>query len=233
MKLGQNLRGVRDRMLRLLSRRSDWVWRLLLDVALPAALLYGLGMGCYLLFTQVLSQSAPSGTTDQFKDVFQTVLAISAIAITAFGAGVYRLLSLAIEGKVTRSTDQRLRIANIMHKVDSGLLYWRLFTHSADRPTSERLEYLDEAIDETRLAYEQEATRLDENDPEVERRVLNIRNNWAWYLYEKDVKLGGITPSERETALLCLDYIEKRKAKYSDYITECLDTINEAGGHFR
>ena len=141
MKLGQNLRGVRDRMLRLLSRRSDWVWRLLLDVALPAALSYGLGMGCYLLFTQVLSQSAPSGTTDQFKDVFQTVLAISAIAITAFGVGVYRLLSQEIEEKVARNTERNVWRANTRQKIDTGLLYWDLYQLSSGRPNPVRRDW--------------------------------------------------------------------------------------------
>ena len=154
-----------------------WTWYLLSGVAVPSALLFAVTAGCYLLFTRVLLGDQPESTDGAFKDVLQTVLAIAAIVVGAFGLGVYRLFPQQVEKKVARNTEKRLRIANATNMINQGFVYWHLFLRFAGLERDERLAYIDGAIEVTRKAYEQEIADLGDSEREVRRLLLQIRNN--------------------------------------------------------
>lgn len=170
-----------------------------------------------------------------FKDVLQMVLAVAGLAIAVFGAGAYRLLSQQIEEKVASSSEKRLRIANAIHKIDFGLVYWDFFRRSAYLAKPDRLAYLDRAVEWTRQAYEGEVAGLGDQEREVERLMLQIRNNWAYYIYEKDLwgGPGGVSEGEKRTALSFVGYVEERRVRHPDLAFDLLDTIDRVRARFR
>ena len=214
------------------SRGLGWVWWSVLNIALPSSIVFGLGAGSYLLFTRVLLDNPPATSNDSYKDVLQTVLAIAAIAVAAFGLGAYRLLSQQIEEKVARNAERRLIIANAIHKIDLGLLFWHFSKRSTDN--ADRLAYLEEAIAITRDAYDNEVAGVSDEDREMGKLVIQIRNNWAYYIYERDIATSpqGVGQEERKRALAFADYLDARKAAYSDMTGDLLDTVDKVRGRF-
>lgn len=222
----------------------DGLWFLSKGIAIPAGIVFFIGMGSYWLFTQVLSDTPIlPPENDVFKDVLQTVIAIAAIAIGATGLGVYKLLAQQIEEKVNRSVGKELKLAIVAHKIDLGKVYWHFFLRSTSE--SERDFYIGEAISETKKASSQGLEELDENDPDVEPYVIQFRNNLAYFIYEKyriyeiySLPAPQYTAterhSERQLALMSIEYLDNRKGKYPDLnpIHEMDDTISKVRNLF-
>jgi len=207
--------------------------RAVLGIVLPLALAFTLGVACFVLFTRVLVDIPTAQGPIPFKDVLLTVLAIAAIAISIFGAGVYRLLSQRIETNVSQVADKNLNVTFARLKIDNGFLYWTLYGLSYHVPLADRRHYLDRAIEETKEAYERVITTLDDKELRVEKAMISIRNNWAYFIYEKDSTFGSVSAAEKETARDCVAYITPRKTKYPDLPTaEILDTIQKVTSRF-
>ena len=62
-----------------------------------------------------------------FKDVLQTVLAVAALAIAAFGYGTYKILSSQIESKVVENTETRYQESLAYQRVSFAFIYWLLY----------------------------------------------------------------------------------------------------------
>lgn len=219
-----------------LYTKLEVVWRIIIGITILSALVFALGIGCYWLFTLVVIDIPPAQGQipfkDVFKDVLQLVLAIAAIAIAAFGFGIYKLISRQIEGKVAETNEKNLNIAFARLKIDNGLLYWNLYQLSSGRPNPVRLEYLGKAIGETKEAYERAITTLDDRELRVERIMMSVKNNWAFYIYVQDSNFGPVASADKEIALECLRYIKARKTEFSDITVETLDTIKKVADRF-
>lgn len=216
------------------SRSLGWTWWLLIGVALPSAFLAALGVAVYLLFTRVLSDVPPGMSDGDFKDALQIVLALAAIAIGGLGLGVYKLLSQQVEANVARNAEKRLRIANAIHKIDLGLVYYQFFLRSHQLTTGDRMAYLDEAIKVTQEAYVNEIAALNENEREVERLLLQIRNNWAYYIYERDkvTSPSQANQTDKKMALSFVTYIDERKMAHPDIAPDLIDTVERVRERF-
>ena len=223
-----------------LYTKLEVVWRTLIGITILSALVFALGIGCYWLFTIVVIDIPPAQGQvlfkDLFKDVLQTVLAIAAIGIAAFGAafgfGIYKLLSRQIEEKVVQTNEKNLNITFARLKIDTGLLYWNLYRLSQGQQKLGRLGFLEKAIEETKEAYERAITTLDDRELRVERIMMSVKNNWAFYIYEQDSNFGPVASADKEIALECLRYINARKTKFSDITVQTLDTIEKVAGQF-
>ena len=223
-------------MAKRLSTISDFMWRTVKGVVVPSFSVFLLGLASYWLFTRVLSDVPPgSSSTSDFKDALQTILALAAIAMGAFGLGVYKLLSQQVEERVARSTERRLRIANAIHKIDLGLVYWNFYLRSTALAKPDRVSYLDEAIKVTKEVYGMELAGMSLEDREVETLLLQMRNNWVYYIYEKDVAScpEGVEESEKQMALLFADFIDERKVNYTNFLDDFNETISKVRSRFQ
>ena len=190
-------------------------------------------MGCYALYGLTLSEIPSDQREAPFKDVLLTVLAIAAIGIAAFGVGAYKLLSASIESKVKAETDKSLWLAVVVQTVDSGFLYWSLYEMSAGKPLPVRRHFLAWAIYETRRAHDYIRAHLSVKDHLVLKQFIMVRNNWAYFIYEKDRELDKASPDERAIVLACLKDLEQYKTDFPDMTPNIIDTIEKVAGHFR
>ena len=219
--------------------------RLLYDLLIPAAIVFAIvAIGVFYVYrtpgsiaaVEALPASELKVATSQeiYKDVLQTVLVVAGLVIAVAGVGIYRFLSQQVEARVARGTGQELRIAEAIHKIDLGLVYWNFYQRSTYLAKPDRLSYLDEAISVTQVAYEHEIAGLNEKDREVGRLMLQLRNNWAYYIYEKDVAVGpgGVGEDERKRALSFVDYVAKHLERYPDMASEMNDTVDKVRSRF-
>ena len=210
-----------------------WVWKQLIQVVVPIAIAFGIAMGCYALYSLVMGEFPADQHETPFTDVLLTVLAIAGIGIAAFGAGAYKLLSASIESKVRAETDKSLWLSIVVQTVDSGFLYWSLYQLSVGKPLPVRRHFLAWAIYETRKAQGYIRAHLSLNDPSVLRQSIMVRNNWAYFIYEKDRELDKASPDERAIALDCVEYLERYKTDFPELTPNIIDTIEKVAGHFR
>ena len=190
-------------------------------------------MGCYWLYGLVMD-GAPQDTREvPFKDVLQTVLALAAIGITAFGVGVYKLLSIAIETKIRRMTDRNLWLARVQQAVNTGWLYWHLSQITKGRPLPERRFYLGQSIVETDNAINWIHSHLDESERDVEKMLLVALNNWAFYIYELDFLGERQDLAMKSVALDYLAFLERRKSRFPEIANDLTDTIRKVAARFQ
>ncbi len=222
----------------------SFIRRLLYDLIIPLAVGFALvAMGMYFVSRSVpLVQGAaivtPSGqqvevATDHqiFKDVLQTVLAVAAIGIAAFGYGTYKIVSSQIEAKVRRRIETRYEMSLAHERTSLGFMNWMLYENSP-KDSDMAKGYLDEAIRHTRIAFEEHAIELDEKEHRAERLICDIRNNWAYYVSEKhymseryDVFIS-VSPREQEQFLSFVEWIEERIKNHPDNASDYRDTID-------
>lgn len=178
----------------------------------------------------------PAGET--FKEVLQVVLTVAGVSIAVFGFGIYGLVSQQIESKVAASTERRYRISMAYQRLSVGMAYWHLFRHyprytrrsSRPYPVGGDIEedpaedYIRNALDQTRRAYEEHAAFLDEKERDVEQLLCNIRNNWAWFISEKLGKYA-VTREERAKASAYVTYLRQRLGKCPSSDPQYFDTI--------
>ena len=111
------------------------VRRVLYDVVIPLCVGFALvAVGMYFVLqsaplVQGVMIMTPSGqqvevVTDHqiFRDVLQSVLAIAAIGLAAFGYGAYRLLSSLIEDKVTKRIEARYQMSQAHQRTELGYI---------------------------------------------------------------------------------------------------------------
>ena len=158
-----------------------------------------------------------------FKDVLQTVLAIAALAIAAFGYGTYKILSSQIEDKVIANTESRYQKSLAYQRVSLAYAYWLLYENSDHQETAE--VYLNKAIEHTRRAYDEQVVRLNANTPEVERLICQIRNNLAYYVSEKHMKFGPVDSATQAESLSFVKWLESRVEDYPSDTAIYLHTI--------
>lgn len=200
---------------------------------LPLAIAFAIAMGCFWLYSLVMGEVPQDTGEVPFKDVLLTVLAIAAIGITVFGAGTYKLLSIAIESNVHARADRNLWLGRVQQSVNTGWLYWHLSQITKGRPLPERRFYLRQSIIETDNAITWIHSHLDESERDVEKMLLVALNNWAFYIYELDL-LG-----ERQDCAMksiALDYIaslEQKMSQFPEIANELTDTIKKVATRFR
>ena len=210
-----------------------WAWKQLIQVVAPLAIAFGIAMGCYALYSLVMGAFPADQREAPFTDVLLTVLAIAGIGIAAFGAGAYKLLSVSIEAKVKTDTDKSRWLSIVVQAVDSGFLYWDLYKMSAGKPLPVRRHFLAQAIYQTSLAHGYVRAHLSLNDHSVLEQSIIIKNNWAYFIYEKDRELSKVGPDERAIALDCVEYLERYKTDFPEITLDIIDTIEKVAGHFR
>ena len=173
-----------------------------------------------------------------FKDVLQTVLAIAALAIAAFGYGTYKILSTQIEEKVRKNTEGRYHMSLAHQRTELGYMNWMLFKNSKEGSEIAK-GYIDGAIRHTRIAFEEHAVELDDKEHEAERLICDIRNNWAYYVSEKHYMserydgFVGISLREQDQFLSFVDWIEERINDHPENATEYRDTIDTVRKRFK
>ena len=171
-----------------------------------------------------------------FKDVLQTVLAVAALSIAAFGYGTYRILSSQIEERVRKGIEGRYQTPLAHHRAELGYMNWMLYENSKqDSKIDKEIAkgYLDEAIRHTRIAFDEHALDLDEKDRTIERLVCDIRNNWAYYASEKHIEFGGISDHEQAQFLSFANWLEARSDNHSDNASDYRDTIDTVRERFK
>ena len=180
------------------------------------------------VFSNIPTEASSGG---DFKDVLLTILAIAAIAITAFGFGAYRLLSQQLHDEIERSVESKFLRGLSYNRVSLGFVYWRLYENfRPDRTAAE--SYLDKAIEQTRSAYVRYAALLDTSDRAVDRLISDIRNNWAAYIVEKDSRFGPVEASDRAAALACAEHLTVRIANFPAEAVGWQDTIEAVRNRF-
>ena len=215
------------------AARLPWVYRQTLGILLILAVAFTLAMGCYALYAVVTGAFPAEHRPVPMYEVLSFVLAIAAIGIAAFGVGAYKLLAASIHAKVKAETDKSLWLAVVIQTVDSGFLYWNLYEMSAGQPLPVRRRFLAQAIHETHKAHDYIRANLSVKDLPVLRQSIMVRNNWAYFIYEKDRELDKASPDEKAIALACVEYLEQYKTDFPEMTPNIIDTIEKVAGHFR
>lgn len=200
---------------------------------LPLAIAFAIAMGCFWLYSLVMGEAPSDGGEIPFKDVLLTVLAIAAIGIAVFGAGAYKLLSIAIESNVRERTDRNLWLGRVQQSVNTGWLYWHLSQIAKGRPLPERRFYLRQSIIETDIAITWIHSRLDESERDVEKMLLVALNNWAFYIYELDLLGERQDYAMKSIALDYIAFLEQRMSKFPEIANDLTDTIKKVAARFR
>ena len=214
--------------------RENWTWfmRQVVIVLVISAFVYGLVMGCFLLYELVLSE-APSHTGKvPFKDVLITVLAIAGVFVSAFGVGAYALLSQRIQKDIEKRTERSRKVSEVELSINSGLIYFDIYQISESVETSLRRSNLNSAIAYTKQAYNDIVANLDEKEREIERLMIIIKNNWSYYIYESDKTIEPVTEAEKRLALSFAEDISARSTKFTELTSELLETTKAVTGRF-
>lgn len=214
--------------------------RILYDLIIPLAVGFALvAVGMYFVLqsmplVQGVVMMTPSGqqvevVTDHqiFKDVLQTVLAVAALSIAAFGYGTYRILSSQIVSNVGRDTERRYQMTMAYTKLSFGYIYWLLYSDS-----DKVKHYLDTAIYETRRAFDEHIKGVYEDDPRFESLTCQIRNNLAYYISEKHFVFNSVNSVERGECLSYVAWLEPRIERYPMYAYQYRDTIDNVRKRF-
>ena len=198
------------------------------DVILTLILIMATVIGSYWAIMFISAQfpisSLPGNPSsyDLFKDILQTVLAIASIVIAAIAVGIYKILSRQLEIEVTKKVEIRYREAISQLRRGIGFSFWKNFKHynQIGHPAIAD-EYIALAIDAAKYAGE----GLKEGDSDTEPLLCDIRNDWAWYIYEKNARTP-VNNADRALALNFVDYLEKRLGNYPTKATLFQDTID-------
>jgi hypothetical protein len=163
----------------------------------------------------------PPSYYDLYKDILQTVLAVASIVIAAIAVGLYKILSQQIETEVTKKVEARYREAISQLRRGIGFTFWKNSTHyhQIGQPAIAD-EYIALAIEAAQYA----GAGMQENDPSTEAILCEVRNDWAWYIYEKATRTP-ISNAEKALALYFVEYLEKRLGKYPARAEAFQDTI--------
>ena len=213
--------------------KVGWFWRQAIGLTLLLGVAFIIAMACYAAYAGVTGAFPVEQREPPFYEILSLVLALAAIGITAFGVGAYRLLSAAIERKVNERVEIARVKALVVQAIDDGWLYWNLYLLSEGKPQPARSQLLESAIIETQKGYDFIHQHLDTKEHEVRKFLAIIKNNWAFYIYEKARLSFKISRSEKALALGFIDDLEKEIALFPDLTTDFIDTIEKVAGRFR
>ena len=166
-----------------------------------------------------------------FKDVLQTVLAVAALSIAAFGYGTYRILSSQIEGRVRKGIEARYQKSLAYHRAALGYMNWILYKNAEQRSDIAEI-YLDEAIRHTRVAYDENAVNLDAIETEYEHLICQVRNNLAFFISEKHKEFGPLDATAKAECLSFVNWLEARIDNHPADAHEYRDTIDTVRQRF-
>ena len=172
-----------------------------------------------------VQQSETEASQLVFKDVLQTVLALAAVAIAAFGYGTYRILSSQIEERVQKGIEARYQKSLAYHRAALGYMNWILYKNAEHRSGIAKT-YLDESIRHTRVAYDENAVNLDARETEYEHLICQIRNNLAFFMSEKHKEFGPLSELEKAECLSFVNWLEARIDNHPTDAHEYRDTID-------
>jgi hypothetical protein len=205
------------------------------DVILTLVLIIATVIGSYwaimFISTKFPISSLPGNTSDYnlFKDILQTVLTVASIVIAAVAVGIYKILSRQLEIEVTKRVEARYHEGISQLRRGIAFSFWHSFKnyHQIGQPTIAD-EYIALAI--AGLHYAAEG--IQEDDPNTEPLLCDIRNDWAWYIYEKDAR-APVSTGDKALALYFVDWLEKRLGKVPPInVARFQDTINTVRKHF-
>lgn len=203
-----------------------WWWKQLFIGSAFLAVVVGLVTGSFWLFTEVMADGPYTKGEIPFKDVLLVILSIAAVFISALGTLAFQVLSRSIEGKIFRRSERNRRLAETLGWINTGYQYYELYRISESISRGKGRDYLDRAISETREAYRVVVEELDEKEWQVERLLLNIRNNWAYFISERENVYEVKSKADAQILTVCLEYIESRSAKFPEFTEEVMDTID-------
>ena len=212
--------------------KIGWFWRQAIGLMLLLGVAFIIAMACYAAYAGVTGAFPVEQREPPFYEILSLVLALAAIGITAFGVGAYRLLSATIERKVNERAEVNLKLANSIQRIDTGWLYWHLYQLSDRKRLDDRRIYLEQAITETIHAFKLLSGLPSSALAANEKLLIMSRNNWAYFIYEKDL-LVGVSDADKRIALECLEYIESRISQAPEFSEELTDTIEKVAGRFR
>ena len=152
------------------------------------------------------------------RDVIIIILAIGAILTTLLG-----LILKIYDEKIKESTANNLKsmikeeeskikdnynnIRAMIHANVYAMDFWR------DYKATGKIEYLDRAIERTRVAYDKYASKLDKKETENGELIYWIKNNWAYYLAEKQ----KCKVSQKGDEDLALNYAKEAYEKIGEF----------------
>lgn len=174
---------------------------------------------------------APPRNTLDVSFVLTSVLAVVALLASAFGGGVYYILSRRIQDQAREAAELRARRALAVSLNNQGFYYWEQYERTRDDLRADHF-LLDIAIEITSDAYDDYAKRLDEQDTYYEKVICGIKNNLAYYLAEKQSQGLSVSAVKRQQACECADYVEKRLTRYPKSADKWSETVLFVRQHF-
>lgn len=120
---------------------------------------------------------------DLLKDTFMIILAIGGISV-AFVSMIFKIIVDSIKASTVKDTESMIKdnsnnIQATIHANVYAMAFW------SDYKATGKTEYLNRAIERTRVAYNEYASKLDKEKSENEKLICWIKNNWAYYLAER------------------------------------------------
>lgn len=181
--------------------------------------------------SSVLEQQVIVADQHIFKDVLQTVLAVAALSMAAFGYGAYKILSSQIGERVRKDTEERYQMTTAYHRVSLAYVYWLLYETSAEKTKTAKL-YLHTAINHTRRTYDDHVSGSNRTDAEFETLACQIVNNLAYYISEEHRRFNSVDARQRAECLSFVDWLEERINNHPTYAHDYLDTIQKVRKRF-
>jgi len=184
--------------------------KLVVGVAILFLILLLALIGSY-IYTFITPAYEIADKYEVFRDLLTIILAIAGVSIAAGGYLGYRYVSAVFRRDVDSAIEQARALARMdTHRVNAyvfastGYAFWH--TYDAMKQAS----FLEEAIRFTETAYTHHAAKLDEQQPENQRLICDIRNNLGYYLAERK------KPEDKALARDCAEYIIRKIPTYPD-----------------
>lgn len=141
-------------------------------------------------------------------------------------------MSQRIRQDIEKRTERSRKISEVELSINSGMIYFGIHQVSETAEMSLRRSNLNEAINYTKQAYDDIVANLDENEWEIERLIIIIKNNWSFYICEMDKTIEPVTEADKRLALSFAEDISVRSTKFTELTVELLDTIKTVTERF-
>lgn len=156
----------------------------------------------FLLRSVVVNPATSFKPYDVFKDVFFANLAIGSLFIALLGVLVYKFVEKRLYEETKLSTDK------ITSSIYANLYNQISFLHWVNYEKERNTKYLDKAILFVSAGFFRYEKYFDEKDLKSLELVCAIKNNWGYYLAEKQRE------QDREIALNCAEFLKKHSHKF-------------------
>ena len=114
----------------------------------------------------------------------------------------------------------------MIHANVYGFDFW------TDYKATGKIEYLNRAIDRTKWAYDEYASKLDEKKPDNEKLICWIKNNWAFYLAERQ-KCKEPQKGDDVLALKLAEEAYEKIGKFPEHAEAWIDTYQFVRKQFK